>query len=105
MDNQRQVQLSRLLELSEQILRCAELKEWERVMEKQRQRHTLLRSFFRQDLAEHEAPRVEDAIREIMALDRKATALAEAGKLEILRKMRNLSAGQLAIDAYANNSR
>jgi len=44
-------------------------------------------------------------IRQIISLDKKIIALAEAGKLEILKKMRDLSAGRQAIAAYVDNAR
>ena len=97
--------MCQLVELTERILHSAEQKDWEALAEGQQQRRALLEIFFQQTVTDHEAPHVEEMIRQMMALDKKITALAEAGKLEVLRKMRNLSAGQLAIDAYTNNSR
>ncbi len=104
MDIQRLGQMRQLLDLTEQVLHSARQKEWETLIEKERQRRTLLEKFFQQKVSDYEAPRIEEMIRQMMTLDKKIVALAEAGKLEVLKKMRNLSAGQQAIDAYADNS-
>ncbi len=74
------------------------------MMKKEQMRRALMEEFFQENVVDHEALQIEDIIRQIMSLDKKIIAMAEAGKLEILKKMRNLSAGQHAIDAYTTNS-
>ncbi|HHS83571.1 MAG TPA: flagellar protein FliT [Gammaproteobacteria bacterium] len=104
MDSLRQNQLRQLLALTEGILQDAKQKEWESMMEKEQARRTLMEEFFQQESTIQETVQIEEVARQIMSLDKKIIAMAEAGKLEILKKMRNLSAGQNAVDAYTANS-
>ncbi len=104
MNSIRQSQLRQLLSLTEGILQDAKQKEWEGMMKKEQVRRTLMEEFFQKNSTGQEAPQIEEVIRQVMSLDKKIIAMAEAGKLDILKKMRNLSAGQHAIDAYTNNS-
>ncbi len=105
MDGLRHNQLRQLLTLTEEILADAKEKRWENLMEKEQARRQLMEQFFQQKIGDHEARQIEEMIRQIITLDKRIVALAEAGKLEILKKMRDLSAGQQAIDAYADNAR
>ncbi len=105
MDSQRLSQLRQLLTLTEEILTDAREKRWESLMEKEQARRQLIERFFQQRVDSREARQIEEMIRQIITLDKRIIALAEAGKLEILKKMRDLSAGQQAIDAYADNAR
>jgi len=100
----RQSQLRQLLTLTEGILQDAKQKEWENMMEKEQARRTLMEEFFQQEITTREAMQIEAVVRQIMSLDKKIIAMAEAGKLEVLKKMRNLSAGQHAVDAYTANT-
>ncbi len=100
----RQTRLRQLLQLTEEIVQSAREKDWDAMIEKEQQRRSLLREFFQHSIALNEVSHIEETIRQVMALDRKIISLAEAGKLEILKKMRNLSAGRHAIDAYVDNS-
>ena len=100
----RQSQLRQLLTLTEGILQDAKQKEWENMMEKEQARRTLMEEFFQQESTTREAVQIEEIVRQIMSLDKKIIAMAEAGKLEVLKKMRNLSAGQHAVDAYTANT-
>ncbi len=104
MDERRYHQLRQLLTLTEEILSDAREKNWDSMMEKERARRLLMEQFFQQKASDQERHRIEEMIRQIITLDKKIVALAEAGKLEILKKMRDLSAGQQAIDAYADNA-
>ncbi len=104
MNSLRRSQLRQLLVLTEGILQDAKQREWESMMEKELARRALMEDFFQQQSTEQEAPQIEEIIRQVMLLDKKIIAMAEAGKLDILKKMRDLSAGQQAIDAYTTNS-
>ncbi len=105
MNRLRNNQLRQLLTLTEEILSDAKEKRWESMIEKERARRRLMEQFFQREADRHEARQIEEMIRQIITLDKKIIALAEAGKLEILKKMRDLSVGQQAIDAYADSAR
>ncbi len=105
MDGLRHNQLRQLLTLTEEILSDAKEKRWESMIEKEQARRRLMEQFFQRETDRHEVRQIEEMIRQIITLDKRIIALAEAGKLEILKKMRDLSAGQQAIDAYADNAR
>jgi len=100
----RQKQIHDLLFMTEEILHYARSGEWDSMIKKEQERRSLIEIFFQYNSSDQDVLQVEDLVNRIISMDEKSIAIAESGKLDILKKMRNLSAGQQAIDAYASNS-
>ncbi len=90
--------------LTEEILQHAKQKEWDVLVKKEQERRVLMGEFFHKNPGDHEMQQIEDTVRHMIYLDEKTVSLAESGKMNVLKKMRNISTAKNAIDAYVNSS-
>ncbi len=96
--------LHQLLSLTEEMFQGARNGEWDITYKKEQIRRELMEIFFRENGWNKDDEQIKETINRIMMMDKKTIAIAESGKIEILKKIRNLSVGQQAIDAYANSA-
>jgi len=74
------------------------------MVKKEQERRVLMEVFFKNRVTGDEESHIKKIIHQMMILNKKIITITEADKLEILKKMRGLSAGKNAVDAYAYNS-
>ncbi len=96
--------LKKITRITEEILRHAIEKEWDEVFEKEKDRRKLIERFFDAEYNGKDADTIKNTLARIVSIDKKISSLAELEKLNILEKMRNLSTGRNAVDAYTKNS-
>lgn len=92
----------RLLALTRAMWVGASEGEWERVIELEAERRTVMDGLFRDETAASE--RTEAAMREVLDMDKRTMELLEQQRNEVGRQLRELASRRKARAAYAANS-
>jgi hypothetical protein len=91
-------------ELSHDILRLAEDKQWSELQQLERKRMQLLEAVFSDpELSRSQA--IEDQIQQIITLNDRTAALCEEAKQSVMQDGKKLKLGREAIQAYRKQTR
>ena len=113
MNTEKQFQLQRFQEISQQMLVLAESNDWEQLPELEIEREKLMLCFFEEpsaaqdfvlaELSPQDSMQVEQAINHVLSINDKITSLAEKEKVSIGSQMRGLKKRQNVHSAYMQN--
>lgn len=95
----------RLLALTREMLDLARAGEWPLFAQREQLRQEISQELFATPVPREAAPVVADCVRRVLDLDQELITLAEAGREEAARALRETERGRKAADAYRRFSR
>jgi hypothetical protein len=101
----RRLQAQKLVTLTEAMRELARSGEWGAFAHLHGERENLVRDLFGRPVPPEAAGFVSECIHQVMRIDRELLLLAEAGRDEAARALRELKSGQQGTDAYLRFSR
>ena len=105
MDQQKSKQLSQLIECSNKMLKCAEVGDWDDVIEAEILRHDLIKALFSSPALAQDANEIDKATREILRINEMLKDHAMGMLYKVNSGIESISSGRRAISAYEENVR
>lgn len=94
-----------IMQISEHMHELAVQAQWERVMQHELERRTLIEAFFSDPQTMHAGERMRIAVQALLALDKKIEHLGLAAREQTRSELTQLAEGQRAIDAYSKQQK
>ncbi|MBA1146974.1 flagellar protein FliT [Ectothiorhodospiraceae bacterium WFHF3C12] len=95
----------RLLDLTREMLDLAKSGDWPLFAQRELRRQELSQALFATPVPREAAPVVADCIRRVLDMDQELITLADKGREEAARAMKETQKGKQAADAYRRFSR
>lgn len=92
--------LGQVVAMSREILKCAEMDDWQHLISLEDERNHLLTEFFQKPVDESEADDVAASIRLIQVLDKKTIQYAESEYKTVSSELKKLNKGRRVSNAY-----
>jgi len=97
-------QLQNVMDCSETMLREAELGDWEKVINIESQRSTLLETLFSSSCQSNNIEGMDEKIKKIIAINTQLETLTLEARDSAGKDISSISKGRQAVDLYAKNS-
>ena len=98
-------EISALLELTRDMLFCAERGDWERMQELESSRAGRLQNCFGGNLVAADIESLSSGIQEMLTLNERIIALIKQARDATACELRQIGRGRKAVDAYASHKR
>jgi len=103
MDEAKEIELKKLLDISRKMLASAESNNWEKLADLETERKMIMSSFFEEQISERHSARVGQAIKNVLAMNKKIEQLALQEKVTIGQQLQGLKKKQNVHSAYLQN--
>ncbi len=105
---QQSLELTQLLDISQQMLNAATVGDWEFLPEQESERKKVMQFIFssgdyNQDVSVQESDKISQVINQVLEINTQIEALAEQGKVDIKQQLQGMKQKQNVHSAYLQN--